>query len=143
MGPARTRLRPPLSKKSFPGRQWLPKKPVGRSGIFLFLISFLNKLECTGREKKNNFVWKIEKKNFYLQLLEQVDRWTGNAFLFNPLDPTYVHAICGISPWFPENIQKFPIFCFEKYQTSKAYLDILIYQNYMISFAFDKDFDWL
>ena len=47
---------------------------------------------------------------------------------------------------FPHDFRKFPqnfLIFLEKYQTSKAYLDVLIYQNYMISFAFDKDFDWL
>ena len=47
---------------------------------------------------------------------------------------------------FPHDFRKFPqnvLNCLEKYQNSKASIDVLIYQNYMISFAFDKDFDWL
>ena len=47
---------------------------------------------------------------------------------------------------FPHDFRKFPqnvLNFFEKYQNSKAYPDVLIHQNYMISFAFDKNFDWL
>ena len=47
---------------------------------------------------------------------------------------------------FPHDFRKFPqnfFNFFEKYQNSKAYQDVLIYQKYMISFAFDRNFDWL
>ena len=47
---------------------------------------------------------------------------------------------------FPHDFRKFHknvLNILEKYQNSKAYLDVIIYRNYMISFACNKDFDWL
>ena len=38
-----------------------------------------------------------------------------------------------------ENFQKIS----SKYPNSKTYPDVPIYQNYIISFAFDRDFQWL
>ena len=57
--------RPPLSKKLFPVRWVTPKKASREVGIFFFLISFLYKLECTGRGgggEKKKFFWKKKEK---------------------------------------------------------------------------------
>ena len=72
---------PPLSKKLFPvGR--VGKKSASREvGIFLFLISFCLKLECTGGKVKKNIFGK-DKKKIQSALLDPPGRWTGNTFLF-------------------------------------------------------------
>ena len=74
------KLRPPLSKKSFPvGR--VGKKNSWKVGIFFFSNFFFFKLECTGGEVKKKLFEKMKKK-VLSAVLDPPGRYTGNYFLF-------------------------------------------------------------